>query len=227
MTEDRTAGGSAAGGTAPAGSAFGGSYGRAAVGEGAPRDRPLRADARRNRARVLEAARAAFAAEGASVPLDEIARRAGVGAGTVYRHFPTKQALFEAVVDDRLRQLTEDGRALRAADVDPGDALFRFIGRLVTEAAPKRDLIDALNSSGVDVTPALRGAVDELRAETGRLLARAQRARAVRADIGLTDLTALLSGTIQATQRPPGQAIDPQRAIAVLCDGLRAPLVRD
>src|SRR5215472_3500974 len=76
--------------------------------------KPLRADAQRNRARVLQAARRAFAAEGVSVPLDEIARRAGVGAGTVYRHFPSKEALFEAVVHDRLRQLTEEGRALSA-----------------------------------------------------------------------------------------------------------------
>ena len=64
--------------------------------------RPMRADARRNRARVLEAARAVFAEEGLAVPLDEIAARAGVGAGTVYRHFPTKEALFEAVVTDRI-----------------------------------------------------------------------------------------------------------------------------
>jgi AcrR family transcriptional regulator len=193
----------------------------AAVDRGAG-DKPLRADARRNRARVLEAARTAFAAEGSSVPLDEIARRAGVGAGTVYRHFPTKEALFEAVVRDRLRQLAEDGRALNRACADPGEALFRFIDRLITEAAPKRDLIDALDSAGVDVTAALAGVVGELRAETGRLLAGAQQAGAVRADIDLTDLMALLSGTIQATQRQPGQRIDARRAIAVLCDGLRA-----
>ena len=67
-------------------------------------DRPLRADAARNRARVLEVAYDTFAAEGLSVPIDEIARRAGVGAGTVYRHFPTKEDLFRAVVDDRLRR---------------------------------------------------------------------------------------------------------------------------
>jgi len=176
--------------------------------------RPLRADARRNRARVLDAARTAFAAEGASVPLDEIARRAGVGAGTVYRHFPTKEALFEAVVHDRLRQLTEDGRAL-SADADPREALFRFIERLVTEAALKR--------AGVDITAALADVVGELRAETGRLLARAQRAGTIRDDIDISDLMALLSGMIQATQPRPGRGIEPRRAIAVLCDGLRVP----
>src|ERR1700722_14720405 len=81
--------------------------------------RPLRADARRNRDRVLEAARAAFGAEGSGVSLDEIARRAGVGAGTVYRHFATKEALFEEVVFDRIEQLVEEARVL-SDEPDPG-----------------------------------------------------------------------------------------------------------
>src|SRR3984885_11076494 len=85
--------------------------------------RPLRADARRNRERVLEAARAAFGAEGSDVSLDEIARRAGVGAGTVYRHFATKEALFEAVVFDRIAELVEEARTL-SKDPDPGRAFL-------------------------------------------------------------------------------------------------------
>ena len=75
-------------------------------------DRPLRADAARNRARVLEVAYETFAAEGLSVPIDEIARRAGVGAGTVYRHFPTKEDLYRAVVEDRIGNIVDEGRAL-------------------------------------------------------------------------------------------------------------------
>ena len=74
--------------------------------------RPLRADAARNRARVLEVAYETFAAEGLSVPIDEIARRAGVGAGTVYRHFPTKEDLFQAVVESRMQHIIDAGRAL-------------------------------------------------------------------------------------------------------------------
>ena len=72
-------------------------------------DRPLRADAARNRARVLEVAYETFAAEGLSVPIDEIARRAGVGAGTVYRHFPTKEDLFRAVVDGPDQRIVDEG----------------------------------------------------------------------------------------------------------------------
>src|SRR5712691_4544222 len=98
-----------------------------------PDARPLRADARRNRERVLDAARAAFAAQGLSVPLDEIARHAGVGPGTLYRHFPTKEALIEAVVHDRLQGLAADGAALLDAP-DPGAAFFAFLGRLAAEA---------------------------------------------------------------------------------------------
>lgn len=88
-------------------------------------ERPLRADARRNRERVLAAAQEAFAAEGISVPLDEIARRAGVGAGTVYRHFPTKEALFAAAIVDRVDRMT--GRAREGlAEGGSGRGLLRL-----------------------------------------------------------------------------------------------------
>src|SRR6476646_2326574 len=97
-------------------------------------DRPLRADAARNRARVLEVAYETFAAEGLAVPIDEIARRAGVGAGTVYRHFPTKEALFEAVFSDRVRHIVDDGRALLGT-AGPGEALFEFLRNMVRDGA--------------------------------------------------------------------------------------------
>ena len=95
-------------------------------------ERPLRAYARRNRLKVLEAAREAFAAEGIVVPLDDIARRAGVGAGTVYRHFPTKEALFEAVVADQLQLLVGDAREALRAD-DAGEAFFGFLATVIDE----------------------------------------------------------------------------------------------
>lgn len=89
----------------------------------------MRADAARNRARVLEVAYETFAAEGLSVPIDEIARRAGVGAGTIYRHFPTKEELFRAVVQDHIRRLIE-GYALLESD-GPAEALFGFLRSMV------------------------------------------------------------------------------------------------
>jgi AcrR family transcriptional regulator len=180
--------------------------------------RPLRADARRNRERVLDAARAAFAAQGLSVPLDEIARQAGVGPGTLYRHFPTKEALIEAVVHDRLQGLATEGSALRDAP-DPGVAFFAFLDRLAAEAGPKRDLFDALASAGVEIGPAVTSVADDLRAQITCLLARAQRAGAVRADIGGAELMALLSGMLFSLRSRPdtNQAL----VLSVFRDGLR------
>src|SRR6202167_3157820 len=103
----------------------------------ASRTRPQRADARRNRDRVLKAARAAFAAEGSDASLDEIARRAGVGTGTVYRHFATKEALFEAGVFDRIDKLIQEARAF-ADDLDPSRAFSSFVERLAREGALKQ-----------------------------------------------------------------------------------------
>ncbi|MGD0556151.1 MAG: helix-turn-helix domain-containing protein [Streptosporangiaceae bacterium] len=97
-----------------------------------PASKPLRADARRNRDRVLDAARTAFAAEGLTVSLDELAKRAGVGPGTLYRHFPTKESLFEAVMHDRLGRLADEGAALENA-ADPGAAFFAFLDVLAAE----------------------------------------------------------------------------------------------
>ena len=183
-----------------------------------PDARPLRADARRNRELVLDAARAAFAAEGLSVPLDEIARRAGVGPGTLYRHFPTKESLIEAVVNDRLRRLSGEGAALRDT-ADPGEAFFGFLNRIAAEAAPKRDLFDALASAGVAVSPAVTAAADDLRAEIAWLLARAQRVGAVRIDIGSAELTALLSGLLFSMRARPDT--DQALVLSVFTDGLR------
>ncbi len=94
----------------------------------------MRADARRNRDRILEVAREVFATEGVAASLDEIARRAGVGPGTLYRHFHTKEALFEAVVQDRVRRLVDRARAMRGAE-DPTAALFTLLGGIVADAS--------------------------------------------------------------------------------------------
>lgn len=106
-------------------------------------ERPRRADARRNRERILQAAYEAFASDGRLVPLDDIARRAGVGAGTVYRNFPTKEALFEAVVTQRIEQIIREAQALADA-VDPAEAFYGFLMRVVERAMYNHSLCDAL-----------------------------------------------------------------------------------
>jgi AcrR family transcriptional regulator len=173
--------------------------------------RPLRADAARNRKKVLRAARDAFAESGYGVPLDEIAVRAGVGPGTVYRHFPTKEALFEAVVTARLQDLVTDARA-RADSGDPGDAFFGFLDRIAAESAAKRDLPDAISIEG-----SLR---DELNAALDLLLRRARQAGAVRPDVRTPDLIVLLKGLF-ASLAGTSDPLQRDLVFAVLADGLR------
>ncbi|MFD5825680.1 TetR/AcrR family transcriptional regulator [Lentzea sp. NPDC060358] len=146
----------------------------------------MRADAARNREKVLDAARQLFAEQGYEVPLDEIAVRAGVGPGTVYRHFPTKQALFQAVTETRVSAM------IASADEpaeSPGEALSAFLGRMADEAAAKRDMTDAFTLSA--------GLRESLHAALGGLLARAQESGEVRADVTATDLVVLMKGLLQ------------------------------
>lgn len=179
----------------------------------------LRADARRNRARVLQAAQEAFAAEGLAVPLDEIARRAGVGAGTVYRHFPTKEALFETIVLGRVQEL--EARVRRWVDApDPGAAFFLMLDELVEHGLLKRDLTDALTAAGVDISARLDEARIGMRDAIGVVLRRAQEAGAVRPDVQPSDLHTLLAGMFIVAGRPGTGPTE--RAIAVIADGLRA-----
>jgi AcrR family transcriptional regulator len=183
--------------------------------------KPMRSDARRNRERLLEVARAAFAADGLAVPLDEIARRAGVGPGTLYRHFPAKEALFEAVLQDRLQSLADEAGELSDAP-DPGAALLGFIDRLVAEAALKRDLVDALASAGTELSAGLAETGAQIRGGIGHLLARAQASGEIRDDIGVEDLMTIIATMMFALRRGGVQASDPRRAVAVLRDGLLA-----
>ncbi|NYI88148.1 AcrR family transcriptional regulator [Amycolatopsis endophytica] len=177
----------------------------------------LRADARRNRARVLAAAHAAFADEGPSVPLDEIARRAGVGAGTVYRHFPSKEMLFEAVVLDRIAWLTEQARERLEAG-DPGVVFFEFFDVVAAQALLNKALCDALEASTGLPMKATSDESSEFRAAFADLLRRAQAAGTVRADVEPGDLAALLAGYL-AIQR---QAPEGRPLARIISDGLRA-----
>src|SRR5690242_13194159 len=140
-------------------------------------ERRLRADAARNRARVLEVAYDTFAAEGLSVPLDDIARRAGVGAGTVYRHFPTKEALFQAVVTERIERIVDEAEALVHAE-EPGEAFYGYLMWVVERAMFNHALCDAL---AADLgTLDARGMDERFTSALGELLRRAQAAGAVR-----------------------------------------------
>lgn len=181
--------------------------------------RPLRADAARNRARVLDVAYESFAAEGLSVPIDEIARRAGVGAGTVYRHFPTKDALFQAVIESRMQRLVDDADALLKSE-GPGEALFAFLRSVVLHwGARDRGLVDALAGIGIDIANAAPEAEDAFLAVLGELLRAAQKAGTARQDIGAREVKAILVGC-QAMEAYASTLAE--RVTDVVVDGLRA-----
>ncbi|MFJ9784242.1 TetR/AcrR family transcriptional regulator [Amycolatopsis sp. NPDC101161] len=175
----------------------------------------MRADARRNRAKVLAAAEEAFAADGLAVPLDDIARLAGVGAGTVYRHFPSKEALFQAVVLERIEQFAEEARGLAAAD-DPGEVFLDYFVRVIKQASLNRAICDALAESGGHAFKA--GAGEDFRSALGELLKRAQDVGAVRRDIDGDDLRALIVGCLAVERYSPGS----RHLVRIVVDGLRA-----
>ena len=186
---------------------------RATAGTG----RGLRADARRNRARVLAVAAEVFAAEGLSVPVHEIARRAGVGTGTVSRHFPTKEDLFAAILLDRMEHLTRQADEL-AATRGAGDAFFAFFAMVAGEGVANRGLAEALAGAGYDLDAAGAQAGFDVSGRLSTMLTRAQQAGDVRADVGYLDVKALL-GACLARDAADAAALAP--VITVICQGLR------
>jgi AcrR family transcriptional regulator len=184
-------------------------------------ERPLRADARRNRLRVLDAAERAFAEQGEAVPMEEIARQAGVGVGTIYRHFPTKEALMEAMLVRRYERLADEAGAL-AAGPDPGGAFFELFSRIVAEAGANKTFSHLLVRAGVDIKTATSAVGQRLVEIFGTLLERAQQAGAVRADLRQPEVVAVLSGLSLATERAGWDDQTRDRALSIVFAGLRA-----
>jgi AcrR family transcriptional regulator len=181
---------------------------------------PLRRDAQRNRDRILAATRAAFQERGLDVGVDEIARRAGVGMGTLYRHFPTKDALVDAIVDARFAELTEAAeRALEAPDA--WDGFEAFLVAAVELQAADRGFKDALATRGRD-EPRVKAARRKMHAVLDKLVERGRTEGALRADLAAEDVTVLLWATARIVERTadvaPGQ---PLRFLAMHLDGLR------
>jgi AcrR family transcriptional regulator len=189
------------------------------TGQGDVAPRKLRADAQRNRTAILEAAEAVFRAQGADAPIDEIARRAGVGVGTVYRNYPTKAAVLEAIVEARLGPIVEAARKARGAD-DPGEALFALLRRLADEASIFKELAESIAAAGIDLHTAKENLSTEIHAAMSELLVAAQRAGGVRADVSIDDVTMLMGGlshTTFASSDKEGRS----RCVDLVCDALR------
>jgi AcrR family transcriptional regulator len=181
--------------------------------------RPLRVDARRNRDRLVAEAAAAFAERGIDVPLEEIARRSDVGIGTLYRHFPTRDALVEAVYRREVGLLCDSADEL-LRDCPASDALELWLQRFVEYVAAKRGMAVALKS--------VVGADSELFAEShrrisdavDRLVAAGVGAGAIRSDVEPMDLLRAVSGICIATDRPDWRD-HAKRLVALLMDGMR------
>jgi AcrR family transcriptional regulator len=181
-----------------------------------------RADARRNRARILEAAERILTERGPTAPTEEIAKAAGVGIGTLFRHFPTKEELLRGVFVGRLQKLADDARQL-ADEGDPGMALTTLIRQSVEQAEVKNALAGMLTEAGVDVHEATAEVRAELLAALGDLLARAQEAGTVRPELRVQDLIGLLAGASRAAEYAGGDPAARDRILTVILDGLRAP----
>ncbi len=185
----------------------------------APTGISLRADARRNRDNLVAVARAAYAAAGGTVTLEGIARAAGVGIGTLYRHFPTRESLVEAVYAAQLDDVASSARSL--LDQFPPDvALHAWINRYAEFTATKRGMVDTLRAgwaSGRITTPRTR---ERITAAIGMILTAGAQAGSLRADVDPDDVTAMLLGVFLATASDsPSEQIG--RLLALVVDALR------
>jgi AcrR family transcriptional regulator len=178
----------------------------------------LRADARQNHARLISAATAAFAEKGADAPLEDIARRAGVGIGTLYRHFPSRVDLQAAVFRTQVRVVCEQGDALLQTDApDQAFAVWTraLAGYLVTKRGLSRALIDAVGVESELITSCWV----TMRETTERLLEKAQRAGVIRSDVTGMDVMRLVHGVAVSSERDPDRA---GLLLSVMLDGLAA-----
>lgn len=183
-----------------------------------PPGRPLRRDALRNRALVLDAAIAVIAERGTGASTEDIAARAGVGVGTVFRHFPTKELLLEAVLERMFEELVARVRA--ALDQpDAGKALWDVLGFVIERSAAKKAVAEGLTGAGVDLRR--RGWAGGFRDALAELLARAQRAKAVRRDIGITELMAVIVAASRAAEHVGEAHALREHTIRVILDGLQ------
>jgi AcrR family transcriptional regulator len=178
--------------------------------------RPLRADAQRNRARLLGAARDAFTERGSEASLEDIARRAEVGVGTLYRHFPTRQDLVEAVYVEEVEALCRS--AGESAGASSWDALVQWFDRFVDYVATKRALIDEMVATIGMEAPVFRTCHDAIFTAGEPLLARATADGAVRPDVEFLDVIRLVSGVTMIKNASPDEV---RRVLAVALDGLR------
>ena len=181
--------------------------------------RPLRADARRNYERLVAAAREVFAEQGAGAPMEAIARHAGVGVGTLYRHFPKRIDIVEAVYRNDVDELVITAEKA-AANLEPWPAVESFLRAFVRYAQSKRTLMNELHEA-FEKNPALRSqAKERIDGAMEMVITRGQDAGAVRTDVKGSDITSLVAPMCTSATMTPEQA---DRLLPMILDGLRLP----
>ncbi|MEU3664558.1 helix-turn-helix domain-containing protein [Streptomyces sp. NPDC032940] len=185
--------------------------------------RPMRADARRNRERLLAVAVEAFAERGEGASLDDIAKRAGVGVGTLYRHFPTRQALLEAAYLERIEAIAARADAI-AAGRPAGEALVAWLDELAVGMLQVRGLKALLGTAVTDGATAVGAACgDCVRGAATRLVRAAQDAGALRRDVEPVEVLRLVHGVVTASEMAgEGDGTSVRRYLSLVVDGLRA-----
>ncbi|UNO40218.1 TetR/AcrR family transcriptional regulator [Streptomyces sp. MST-110588] len=181
----------------------------------------MRADARRNYERLLTHARSAFTERGTDTSLEDIARRAGVGIGTLYRHFPNRTSLMGAVFQSEVDALLARARELSEAP-QPCAALVEWLRAIISHASTYRGLARALMAAPADETSGLARCSVPMREAGGALLARAQRAGAVRDDVSIGDLMQLTNGIALAAEEAPDDPELADRLLTLTLKGLKA-----
>jgi AcrR family transcriptional regulator len=184
--------------------------------------RGQRADAQRNRERILAVARVVIEEKGTEASLRDVARRAEVGLGTLYRHFPTREALLEALLGQRFDGLAERAEAL-AADAAPHDALMAWLREFVAGAGAYRGLAASMMATINDEQSPLHASCLGMRQAAARLLQRAQADGSIRADVDGTDLFALVNAVSWMTDQAPSLASRGDHLFTLVMDGLAAP----
>jgi AcrR family transcriptional regulator len=181
----------------------------------------MRADARRNYERLLEVAAEAFAEHGENASLDDIAKRAGVGSGTLYRHFPTRQALLEAAYVDRIEAMAVRADEL-AEELPPGEALAAWLHELCVGTIQVRGMKTLLGSAVTDgSTAALTACATSVKGAATRLVEAAQAEGTLRADIEPIEVLRLAHGVATASELANGRGEQIDRYLALLTEGLR------
>lgn len=185
-------------------------------------EKPMRADAKQNREQILQAAHRVFAEKGLAAPVSEIAHEAGIGIGTLYRHFPTKEALFDAINISYKKKFTEEAKSL-LKHPDPGKAFFDFLSLIMEESLTNRAVRDAFRIGTFRVRTATSGVLLDFQSACAELLLRAQQAKAVRKDIDIMDLFVLMSGLLMAVDGTESVSDKSKfnQLLSIICDGLR------